>query len=121
MAVVKAAVRARDGGCVRCGVSSLVYLKRHGRSLQVHRITPGSVYTIDGCVTLCQQCHRKEPKRAKGVEDEETTGVVLRLPEAYREKLQELKRKTDRTITVLVRRGVDAELKANGIEPPPQS
>jgi hypothetical protein len=50
--------------------------------------------------------------------DQHKSGFLVRLPEPYREKLQELKRKTDRPITASVRRGVDAELKANGIAPP---
>jgi 5-methylcytosine-specific restriction endonuclease McrA len=61
---IKAAVRARDGfRCTECGVTSLKYLAITGRSLDVHRIIPGSEYTVDGCVTLCRQCHGPKPRR----------------------------------------------------------
>lgn len=50
--------------------------------------------------------------------DQHKSGFLVRLPEVYRELLQKLKQKTDRPITASVRRGVDKELKENGIEPP---
>jgi len=53
--------------------------------------------------------------------DKHKSGFLVRLPAPYRLKLQELKKKTDRPITASVRRGVDAELRANGIEPPDTS
>lgn len=43
---------------------------------------------------------------------------MVQLPEAYRAALQTLSKKSDRTITASVRRGVDRELRDNGIEPP---
>ena len=52
--------------------------------------------------------------------DQHRSGFLVRLPESYRAKLQELKQKTDRPITASVRRAVNVELIANGIEPPPQ-
>ena len=58
---------------------------------------------------------KKKPKPAK---DQHTSGFLVRLPETYRPLLLALKKKTDRPIAASVRRGVDAELKANGIEPP---
>jgi hypothetical protein len=61
---VKAAVRRRDGyRCTQCGVTNLTYLAVTGRSLDVHRIVPGSEYTLDGCVTLCRKCHGPKPRR----------------------------------------------------------
>lgn len=50
--------------------------------------------------------------------DQHKSGFMVRLPEEYRELLQKLKLKTDRSITTCVRRGVDKELKENGIDPP---
>ena len=58
------------------------------------------------------------PKKRKKYPDQHTSAFLVRLPESYREKLKELKRLTDRPVTASVRRGVDAELRANGIEPP---
>ena len=67
---VKAAVRERDGfRCTKCGVSNEDHLATHGKSLHVHRLTPGSVYTLEGCVTLCIPCHVLEPKRKSGTRD----------------------------------------------------
>jgi predicted DNA-binding protein len=53
--------------------------------------------------------------------DQHKSGFLVRLPEAYRAKLQELKQKTDRPMAASVRRALDAYLKANGIEPPAAS
>jgi 5-methylcytosine-specific restriction endonuclease McrA len=55
---IKAAVRRRDGyRCCECGLTNGKYFQRYGKSLDVHRIVPGSKYTLEGCVTLCQKCH----------------------------------------------------------------
>ncbi len=52
---VKAAVRERDGH--RCTIC-----ERSGIRLDVHRLSPRSEYSVDGCVTLCKHCHGKQPK-----------------------------------------------------------
>lgn len=57
-------------------------------------------------------------KKPQGPKDQHKSGFLVRLPEAYRAKLQEHKDKTDRPFSVAVRRAVDAYLKGNGIEPP---
>lgn len=60
---VKRAVRDRDGqACTKCGIAIQEYRERCDRELDVHRLTPGSVYTVDGCVTLCRACHGPEPR-----------------------------------------------------------
>lgn len=59
-ATVKDAVRQRDGyRCVDCGKA------REGRALDVHRLVPGSAYTLEGCVTVCRGCHRKRHSKPK--------------------------------------------------------
>jgi hypothetical protein len=60
-------------------------------------------------------------KNKKAQKDQHRSGFLVRLPESYREPLQKLKALTDRPITASVRRGVDAELRANGIDPPAAS
>ncbi len=63
---IKAAVRARDGHrCTECGMTNAEYRLRSGVDLDVHRLEPGSVYTIEGCVTLCRQCHGPKPRRPR--------------------------------------------------------
>lgn len=60
---IKAAVRKRDGfRCVDCGISQSRYKKSRGGQLDVHRLDPGSVYYMGGCITLCRTCHRKRHK-----------------------------------------------------------
>lgn len=63
VADIKSAVRERDGlRCTGCGVSNEEHVELSGRQLDVHRITPGSPYTVEGCVTLCRKCHGPMPR-----------------------------------------------------------
>jgi hypothetical protein len=63
---VKKAVRARDGyACTKCGMSNRKCQTTYGRSLHVHRIVPGSRYTVDGCTSLCRRCHQIEHGHVK--------------------------------------------------------
>jgi hypothetical protein len=55
---------------------------------------------------------------AKKQKDKHRSGFMIRFPEAYRKKLQELRRKTRRAYTVEAQMAMDAHLKANGVEPP---
>lgn len=64
---VKAAVRARDGNrCTECGMTFEEHEQRYGSDLDVHRLTPRSRYTLEGCVTLCKSCHGPKPKHSNG-------------------------------------------------------
>ncbi len=61
---IKAAVRKRDGmRCGKCGMDNERHLALYGKSLDVHRLVPRSVYSLGGCVTLCRACHGTEPKK----------------------------------------------------------
>ena len=61
---IKALVRHRDGYvCTDCGKTLEEQLKTRNRNLEVHRVNPGSDYTIAGCVTLCFDCHLTKPTR----------------------------------------------------------
>lgn len=61
--IAKAAVRDRDGyACVECGMTNEEHVATFGSILQVHRLVPGSHYTLDGCVTLCIPCHGPKPR-----------------------------------------------------------
>jgi hypothetical protein len=67
---IKSAVRARDGNrCTKCGMTNDQHKEWMGKSLHVHRVVPGSLYTVEGCVPLCIRCHRSEPVLAKGQPD----------------------------------------------------
>jgi hypothetical protein len=76
-------VRERDGyRCTECGMTSQEHQERYGKNLEVHRLTPGSPYTADGCVTLCVPCHGPKPKSPRGSCELATVKVradVLRL------------------------------------------
>lgn len=116
---VKAAVRERDGNaCVECGMGYVAHVFQFGRDLEVHRITPGSVYTVDGCVTLCMRCHDGKPVRKPGESDQENPYMSVSVPLRYQPVLKELAERLGVSVTEIVRRAVDRELRANGIEPP---
>lgn len=80
VAKIKAAARARDGyACKQCGMTNTAHKEATGRQLQVHRLTPGSEYTLDGCVTLCSTCHGPCPRSPQGSADFATGEPKLRL------------------------------------------
>jgi len=67
---VKSLVRERDGlACTACGMTADEHRAAFGKTLDVHRTTPGSLYTIEGCVTLCVTCHQSQPSRKPGEPD----------------------------------------------------
>jgi hypothetical protein len=64
---IKALVRCRDGyRCRICGMTARAHHRKYGQNLDVHRLTPGSGYTVKGCVTLCRKCHGPMPKLPRG-------------------------------------------------------
>src|SRR5215213_5109851 len=67
VAAVKRAVRQRDGRCLQCGVTAEEYRQKTGIELDVHRLIPGSKYALEGCVTLCKECHKSKPRRPWGL------------------------------------------------------
>jgi 5-methylcytosine-specific restriction endonuclease McrA len=61
---VKDAVRQRDEHrCQDCGMTASEHLEKFSTKLHVHRIVPGLSYSVNWCVTLCQSCHGKKPKK----------------------------------------------------------
>lgn len=96
---VKALVRFRDGyRCRECGMTAKEHHRRFHRSLEVHRIVPGSRYTIRGCVTLCRKCHFSKPKseRGTGSSDGYRT-ITFRVPGDLRDRI--VRAATDRRLT----------------------
>lgn len=64
----------------------------------------------------------KSPKKSTTrTEDRHRSGFMVRIPEAYKAGLQEIKAKTGCPFSEAVRRALDAYLKANGIQPPASS
>lgn len=61
---VKYHVRERDGHkCVDCGSEPGA-----GDNWPVHRLVPGSPYTLEGCVTVCYKCHARRHMVLRGVD-----------------------------------------------------
>lgn len=65
--LVKRKVRERDRHrCTGCGMTNEEHLAKYDRILSVHRVVPGSVYVTEGCVTVCEPCHREAHKVLRG-------------------------------------------------------
>jgi hypothetical protein len=78
-----------------CGLSNADHIALTGRQLQVHRTTPGSVYSAEPgvCVTLCAKCHAPKPKsRLRSGRSDGCGGYVLTIPVSadLRNKLSEV-------------------------------
>lgn len=75
---IKAAVRARDGHCcTQCGMTRAQHFARYERDLEVHRLDPGSPYTLEGCILVCRACHGPLPKLRRGWNYDKTMSVCL--------------------------------------------
>jgi 5-methylcytosine-specific restriction endonuclease McrA len=86
---VKRAVRERDGHrCTKCGMTAEEHERRYGRTLDVHRLMPGSLYSVEGCVSFCRPCHGPEPKRPRGAPDLATDKAPVRLPRELFRKMK---------------------------------
>lgn len=60
---IKRLIRERDGyKCTECGMTNEEHKSRYGKSLDVHRKTPGSTYAFSNSVTLCKKCHGPKEK-----------------------------------------------------------
>lgn len=115
---VKEAVRERDGyRCTKCGMSEDDHVAETGRRMDVHRTSPGSVYTVAGCVLLCRVCHGPEPKRPTGtVNLDGRDDFMVRLPESYRERLTRLVGRTKRKMTTEVQLALDKHFRDEKID-----
>jgi hypothetical protein len=64
---LKVAIRTRDGyRCLLCGMTEVNHQIAYGRALHVHRIVPGSEYAMEGCETLCEECHAVRHRELRG-------------------------------------------------------
>ena len=77
---IKRLVRERDRKCAKCGMTNEECLRVRRKSLDVHRITPASAYSIGGCIAMCAVCHGSEPKSLPGQGDyQNRTGERLQV------------------------------------------
>jgi hypothetical protein len=110
---VKKRVRARDGHrCVKCGMTAEQHRAMYGRTLEVHRTTPGSIYLPELCVTLCCGCHYKEPKSKPGTGE----AFKVRVFERYRKSLDKVLPGVP--VAMQVRVAVDHMLAQHGLAAP---
>lgn len=115
---IKYAVRGRDGWkCTKCGMTNAEHLELYGRQLDVHRIEPGSLYTEDGCVTLCKTCHGTEPKRPVGTADRSgcNSGFFVRLTPESRTMLERLVARSGRTMVGELCLALDRHYRDEGV------
>lgn len=92
----KANIRDRDGYvCTKCGMTNEQHQDAYGCQLDVHRLVPGSLYSVEGCITVCKSCHGKLPRRKSGEADlamppSRANLKYLAVPRAYYEALEEI-------------------------------
>ena len=81
----------------------------------VHRIDPGSAYTVDGCVTLCRVCHGDKPKSRNG---EGRGAFLVRIPLSYMLAVRKAADSLRRTSTSIIQEALEKHLANNGLWPP---
>jgi hypothetical protein len=123
VATIKAAVRERDGyRCTECGMTHVEHVALHGRALEVHRVVPGSKYTVEGAVTLCKACHGSKPKRKQGQPDLKRPGLqqplFVEIEPVLREALDDAVAFERRTLTTVVSIALEEHLERLGLWPP---
>ncbi len=93
---IKEAVRQRDDKCSRCGITRDRHFARWRRDIEVHRIVPGSPYTVDGCKTFCARCHRGYNHAATTPDDR--ARLSIKVPVSLRKRFDALAAARGRTI-----------------------
>jgi hypothetical protein len=117
---IKAAVRARDGHCTECGLSNQEHVSLCGKQLHVHRVQPGSPYSVEGCVSLCKNCHAKAPKRKCGEDDQDSRGGMVCVKETLAQQADFLCEQNATNLTQEVNRALRELLMREGLWPPPK-
>lgn len=120
---IKANVRQRDGmRCTRCGITAEDHIDRTGRTLDVHRIEPGSVYSLEGCITLCRKCHGPEPRSkrqtGKGCLNHRMTKRYVSIPKRICDVLEAMGERNLLTLAQQVKEALVEYLKDHGEWPP---
>lgn len=120
---IKDEARERDGyKCVDCGMSREDHVGTYGRNLDVHRLLPGSEYTIDGCVTVCFKCHRARhkvlPRAPRGQGRDFARDIrLVRIREKFAKQLTELAKRNETNFTQEVNRAVREFLESQKLWP----
>ncbi len=122
---VKNAVRNRDGRkCVDCGMTEKEHRKKTGRTLDVHRLVPDSVYAVDGCIALCMVCHKARHGQEFSFDDfqKSTKRKVsvwkLRIPDNIKKLLQQSAQKNSREVSQEASFALENYLRSIGMWPP---
>jgi len=116
---VKKAVRKRDGHkCTECGMTREESRARFGRTLDVHRLIPGSRYTLSGCVTLCRECHKTKPKLKRRQRSETPRRIGIRADLA--KALALMAKRNNRPVRMEFNRIMRMAAQAAGVWPSPQ-
>lgn len=121
---LKGRVRERDGHrCTECGVTDAEHRRATGRKLDVHRLKPGSPYTVDGCVTLCRKCHIPKPKSPRGTRPRRTRGGMeirmVSLPASLFDAMEQLAKDHCTCLNCEISMACIAYLERHGFWPPP--
>jgi len=124
VAEIKALVRYRDGyRCVECSLSAREHVRLTKKTLEVHRVVPGSRYTVKGCVTLCRKCHDKMPSREPGAPDFASSDgrviITLQVVPELAAALRLFAKQQRRTIQATFTLALEKHLRAEGLWPPP--
>ncbi len=106
---IKEQVRERDGHeCVDCGKTQEEHIAERGKILHVHRLKPGSKYTVRGCVTTCVPCHGARHRPALPQNRQTTKMVGIHIEDWKR--LEALALAQGRTVAYMARLAVRAGL-----------
>jgi 5-methylcytosine-specific restriction endonuclease McrA len=111
IAEIKDQVRQRDGmRCTQCGLTNDKHLEQVGKSLHVHRLQPGSYYSVEGCITVCGSCHGSQAQRKPGERDLEANRVVVSVRSDLYEKMRQLANHNGRPVGWEIRLALETHL-----------
>jgi hypothetical protein len=117
---IKIAVRLRDGmRCIDCDFTNEQHVERYGRQLDVHRTTPGSPYSLDGCVTVCRPCHRKRQLQLLALGIKGRSDRIIRVPLPLVEQLDRLAERHVSNATIEAIAAIREYLERKDLWPPP--
>ena len=116
----KVFVRERDGQrCTQCGMTAAEHKSRWNRTLEVHRLTPGSEYAAELCVTLCRSCHAPGPRSPNGSGHRIGNVRLVSIPPDMYDSLKELADEQFNSLTEQVKAAVREYLEKRDRLPKP--